>query len=123
MEIIAIVVLLIVIYALIRLKRSSNKTAEQTVVYKPYAAVKIDPCDFPCSPAFDSAARIFLSRDAPTLPLNNCDRTSRCRCKYIHYDDRRQNHEDRRSGSLVMQDVFNGENRRMNSKRGRRKDD
>lgn len=125
MEIVAIVIVivLIIVYLVFRIKRSSNKTTEPTVVQKPYAAVKIDPCESPCSAAFDTAARIFLSREAPKLPLQNCDRTSQCHCKYIHYDDRRQNHDDRRSGSLVMQDVFKGENRRVTAKRGRRKDD
>ena len=31
----------------------------------------------------------FLSDDAPMLPLNECSDPARCRCTYVHYDDRR----------------------------------
>jgi hypothetical protein len=31
-----------------------------------------------------------LSNEAPTLPLERCDRTARCECHYRHFDDRRR---------------------------------
>lgn len=31
----------------------------------------------------------FLAKDAPPLPLPDCDAT-RCECRYIHFDDRRK---------------------------------
>jgi hypothetical protein len=35
----------------------------------------------------------FLSDEAPRLPVSGCD-ASTCSCRYVHYDDRRE--EDRR---------------------------
>jgi hypothetical protein len=31
----------------------------------------------------------FLSKDAPRLPLANCEHPDQCRCKFKHYEDRR----------------------------------
>jgi len=52
----------------------------------------------PSGNACDSARRLwnvrYLSKEAPRLPLADCNRRP-CRCRYIHYGDRRT--EDRRA--------------------------
>ncbi len=48
----------------------------------------------PCAAAAELSDQRFLSAEAPTLPLEACDR-SRCECRYQHFADRRQD-DDRR---------------------------
>jgi hypothetical protein len=43
-----------------------------------------------CPAAHEQRGKRFLGNDAPTLPLDRCDRASRCRCHYRHFDDRRR---------------------------------
>jgi hypothetical protein len=115
--------LLALIYALFKFDHHLTPiTSEQTKKYQPYAAVKIDACDFSCNAAFERSSKVMLKRDAPTLPLHGCDCHTRCRCQLIHFDDRRQSNDDRRSGSRVLQDTFQGDERRS-VKRGRRATD
>ena len=68
--------------------------------------------------ACDSSRRLhgkrFLSPDAPTLPLADCD-TEHCRCRYVHHRDRRDG-EDRRS---PFQSGFGGSATRMERNRRR----
>jgi hypothetical protein len=104
-------------------KNKQSKISEQTATHKQYAAVRIEDCDFSCAVAFDQSSRIYLASEAPSLPLNGCDRTEKCRCRYVHYSDRRQNHDDRRNDSQVLRDTFVGNEKRISKKRGRRVDD
>lgn len=76
-----------------------------------------------CSSARALTGRRFLSHQAPVLPLPGCSAAT-CKCKYVHYDDRRGVQEDRRmahsqkSGQYLLQG--NAERRR---RRGRREED
>ncbi len=47
-----------------------------------------------CDAARSLEGQVFLSTEAPSLPLADCDHAN-CRCRYEYLDDRRQ--EDRRS--------------------------
>ncbi len=87
-----------------------------------FHAVKISPCDNACNSAHRLTSKIFLKLEAFTLPLEDCDRIDTCRCQYEHFDDRRQN-EDRRTGSVALQDVYTGDENRDTIKKGRREDD
>ena len=60
----------------------------------------------------------FLSRDAPVLPLKNCDRGG-CKCRYEHYEDRRDGPRRAREFGVSI-DVYNGPEQRKQVKRGRR---
>jgi len=120
MEIVFSLLLVVLVYALFKTKTPEKEEVKPTGNYQPYAAVKIDACDFSCSDAFDTSSQTFLLGEAPSLPLAGCDCQTRCKCKLMHFNDRRQNHGDRRSGSLVLQDVFTGDERRRMRKRGRR---
>jgi len=65
-------------------------------------AVAIVPGATRCQAAEAAKGRRFLSAEAPTLPLRECD-TAACTCKYRHYDDRRgtpRRSEEARGGGL-----------------------
>lgn len=109
-----------------RNKTSKNRIAIKTIVTerseKKYRAVKLMPCDNCCESAKWVSEKVYLERELPQLPLESCDRFSACQCKFDYYDDRRHN-EERRSGSSILQNVFDGTNNREQKKRGRRNDD
>lgn len=88
---------------------------------KPFHAVTIAPGYRPCAAAGKLRNHRFLSREAPVLPLKDCDRTD-CQCRYQHYEDRRD--AQRRARDLgVAIDGYEGSERRGKTKRGRRKAD
>jgi hypothetical protein len=87
----------------------------------PHHAVTIAPGPRACAAARDLRDRRFLSREAPVLPLKKCD-SPECTCRYEHYDDRRGS--PRRARDLgVSIDGYEGNERRVKPKRGRRKSD
>jgi hypothetical protein len=59
-----------------------------------WRAVKIEPGLMCCGQAGALAGKVFLSKEAPQLPLEGCSETD-CRCKYVHLEDRRVG-DDRR---------------------------
>ena len=61
----------------------------------PFHAVSIQPTQEGCSAADAIKIQRFLSEDAPGLPLPDCS-SPECRCKYVHYADRRDGARDRR---------------------------
>jgi hypothetical protein len=74
-------------------KTSPNKT---TPKYSPYRAVSIRPSMVgSCEASRAMEEQRFLASEAPLLPLRDCSNPNGCRCKYKHWDDRRQ--DDRRS--------------------------
>ena len=56
----------------------------------PWHAVCIQPVGKRCAAATALIGQRFLSREAPPLPLRDCDEAD-CQCRYRHYDDRRSN--------------------------------
>ncbi|MTI64072.1 hypothetical protein [Methylophaga sp.] len=117
---ILIVGVLAVYLLLIRKKKPESPVPE---IHKhPYAAVRIKPHQHACNAAFDMSHRVFLVSEAPTLPLNDCNKADSCRCGYVHYDDRRNGH-DRRGESIVMRDAYSKKERRNEERQGRRKRD
>lgn len=95
-------------------KREENKKDKH-----PYAAVKVMPCANACQPAQWVSSKVFLVADFPSLPIPSCDHMQSCACKFKHYDDRRQA-QDRRSDSIILQNVYAGGEHRKKKKRGRR---
>ncbi len=51
-------------------------------------AVSIKPGTKACEAALKAEGLRFLAKDAPRLPLADCD-SSACACRYRHHDDRR----------------------------------
>jgi len=85
----------------------------------PHHAVSIVPGPRACAAARDLAQRRLLSREAPPLPLKDCDRTA-CQCRYEHHEDRRKG--PRRASDIgVAVDAHGGDDHRVTGKRGRRK--
>ena len=68
-----------------------------------YCSVEIEPGDSACGAAETCSGRRFLCREAPLLPLPDCD--CACQCRYIRYRDRRV--DDRRLpfGNYAVADV------------------
>ena len=90
---------------------------------RPWHAVSIVPGLQSCAGAAGLARKRFLSREAPTLPLKDCDQ-ERCGCRYDHHNDRRKG--PRRANELgVSVDGYLGleKDKRGGPKRGRRKTD
>ena len=84
-------------------------------------AVAVAPGPNCCVAARKLDGRRFLSRDAPVLPLKDCNRTD-CTCRYQHYEDRRRG--PRRARDLgVAVDGYIEQDRRGEEIRGRRKAD
>lgn len=86
-----------------------------------YHAVAILPGPRCCAAARDLTGQRFLSRQAPPLPLKDCDRPD-CQCRYEHHEDRRKG--PRRARELgVAIDGYEGTDQRGKAGRGRRKSD
>ena len=92
---------------------------ERARVVNSYHAVSIKPGPRCCQTAKTMSGVRFLSKQAPRLPLPQCDAAS-CECKYVHHEDRRS--DDRRAsdgGPVKPGAPYSGPNRRK-SKRDRR---
>lgn len=89
---------------------------------QPYPAVNIQPCNNACQAAVQTSQMIFLSMQAPKLPLNACDRIADCECTFRHFADRRQ-HGDRREVNYVKRDGIQQKDRRAIKRVGRRVSD
>ena len=86
-----------------------------------YHAVTIAVGPRSCAGAKSLQERRFLSREAPKLPLANCDLLN-CECRYIHHADRRRGPRRAREMGVAL-DAYEGEEKRGGPKRGRRKTD
>lgn len=87
----------------------------------PYHAVAIVPGPRACAPADALRGKVFLSREAPALPLKKCD-NPRCECRYEHFEDRRIAQRRVRDRGVSV-DGYEGAEKRKSLRRGRRKDD
>lgn len=54
-----------------------------------WRAVGVVPGAAACEAAQGMCDKRFLTRDAPRLPLRDCDYQDKCQCKYQHLPDRR----------------------------------
>lgn len=88
----------------------------------PYHCVEIVNDKGVCDSAKKLKDKRFLSKDAPTLPLPDCNEAE-CHCRYLHHEDRRGQTEDRRVDFGVTSElygVFGEPNRRNQPAKGRR---
>lgn len=123
MKVVIFLLLALLFTVFVLKKKKAQPQINNTIEPKPYAAVKIEPCDFSCPAAFEHASKPFLVSEAPSLPLAECNKIEACRCKFVHHHDRRQSSDDRRLNSQIMRDTFHGEEKRSSLKKGRRKED
>lgn len=54
-----------------------------------YQAVSVIACNKACNAVAGVQGVRFLARQAPRLPLMDCDRPDLCRCRFEKYQDRR----------------------------------
>lgn len=71
----------------------------------PYHSVSIGPDKNGCASAKKHMNQRFLAREAPRLPLPDCDAVV-CQCRYSHFDDRRE--EDRRNSHALRRGLSSG---------------
>ena len=87
----------------------------------PFQAVAVSPgLTSGCSGVKALKGRRFLVRNAPELPLPGCGLSS-CQCRYVKYDDRRQ--EPRRDSEYGIGSTFVRDVERRAKRRGRRSTD
>lgn len=86
-----------------------------------FHAVSIQPGIRCCHQARALQGQRFLSREAPSLPLKNCNCGS-CTCHYEHHDDRRARPRRARDMGVAI-DGWDEVDRRVAKARGRRKTD
>jgi hypothetical protein len=85
-------------------KIGRNKDDNDTSIDTKWRSVKIRPGLISCDSAAELNDQIFLSRDAPAIPLENCSE-KHCNCHYIFLDDRRSG-TDRRLELGRLGDFF-----------------
>ena len=83
-----------------------------------WRSVKIRPGLGSCKQANDLSEQIFLSKEAPQLPLPGCHE-SNCRCHYLFYGDRRSG-LDRRVELQKLAGYFPGLSKERRQSPGRR---
>jgi len=82
-------------------------------------AVELDPHACPAVRKYEG--EVLLSKDAPALPLADCDQAS-CQCRFVHYDDRRR--QSRRGYSSDLARIASlGANDERRARVGRRDGD
>ncbi len=85
-----VLVLLIVLFFKVRLSTSgSPKTTRM-----PFGAVSIEFSGDACPAVRKLEGQKILQMEAPITPLGECT-CSKCRCRYVHYNDRRSPEERR----------------------------
>jgi hypothetical protein len=88
---------------------------------KSWHAVCVVPGRMACEAAQRLRGQRFLSRDAPRLPLPDCNHQAECQCKYQHLADRRgdpRRTEDTAVG--IAPKAVGNERRRPGERRERR---
>ena len=55
-----------------------------------YRGAEVIAAEGACDAARSLTNLRLLSADVPQLPLKTCDRPATCKCRYRHFDDRRQ---------------------------------
>lgn len=127
LEILLAVVSLLLILFLFRHRLRPGKRRQAkpvTLQEKQYHCVSIVLAPNACQAIRALEGKRFLSREAPRLPLPECD-CSQCACKYHHHEDRRVPFSDRRLDYGMSRDLYGifGETNRRTHPKGRRYSD
>ena len=98
-------------------KKNTPKHTQSKTVSKsssPYHCVEVKMSYDACEEVLKLHGKRYLSAEAPMLPVVGCNQN--CKCKFKHYDDRRQ--DDRRDAFSASGIHFSGEkNRRLGGDR------
>lgn len=90
-------------------------------MFRDYHAVSIRHGTNCCQAVEALGDQRFLSVKAPQLPLEGCTLHGRCRCRYVHHTDRRNDFRRDVDFGLPDRGMLLDENRR--NQRGRRNTD
>ncbi len=101
--------------------RPETKPAPATRRPEPWHSVSIVSRVSICDAAWQRRSQRYLSREAPRLPLPECDRSEACRCVYRHHSDRRAG--PRRASESGGPPARTAPVQNLRLKRGRRKID
>ncbi|MEM9620906.1 MAG: hypothetical protein AAF993_04605 [Pseudomonadota bacterium] len=74
-------------------KKSATRSANRNIptsARHPYRAVSVSSRGNGCAASKRIKNEKFLAAYAPILPLGGCTHPNQCRCRYKHYEDRRQ---------------------------------
>ena len=97
-------------------KQLATAATSANVAYA-YRAVSVYSRTDCCEASARLESQKFLAAHAPTLPLGGCTQAAHCRCRYKHYQDRRQ--DVRRDADHGLPGQYVANNRRY--RRDRRK--
>ena len=129
---VSILVLLFLLVLLLLAGRRKHASSPGTKAEKPSKAIKstrfhavsIKHAADACTAARDLGGKRFLSADAPTLPLPDCD-AGNCDCRFVHHGDRRYPNDRRSpfaanigedSGKFAQEQRENRDDRRNDSR-------
>ena len=103
-----------------RQKVRAKKSAAASLQKGAYHAVS---CVGNCRHLEPYKGKRYLTDEAPPLPVPECT-SSNCKCRYVHYDDRREDDGDRRGIVGLRNELYahSGEQDRR-KRRGRRESD
>lgn len=114
------------IQAILRLRerraaKSNNAPGKKRTPAGKFHAVTIELDPHACPAICKYDGETLLSKDAPALPLAECDQAS-CQCRFVHHEDRR--HQYRRGYQSDLSRIASlGANDERRSRAGRREDD
>ena len=100
-----------------------KRSGRQAPSHNPYQSLSLMLPIAHCGAASSLADKRFLKRDAPSLPLKDCDKTT-CKCGFVKHTDRREDEGDRRALyglRAELHAIHTGDERRK--RRGRRASD
>ena len=86
-----------------------------------FHAVSIRARSTACAAVHAIGEQRFLSAEAPSLPVPGCPQPQQCRCRYRHWEDRRQ--EPRRDADIGLPGTPWLRAERRGDRRGRRTTD
>lgn len=112
-------VLGVVAWSFWRARARPTPTREKSVPYSqlPFRGVVIRQGSHTCAAVQQLAGTRFLAKEAPRLPLNDCN-VAACQCRFAHFDDRRE--DDRRRTHALQRgfvDAVGKSERRANTDR------
>lgn len=97
--------------------RMPGRTMEHSRVVNPFHAVSVEPGQRACKEVRRLEDRRILATAAPRIPLPECTSPGTCKCRYVHYDDRRSRRDRRvlphNPHAHKMSDRRSGSGRRM----------
>lgn len=100
--------------------RAASTAAESSNTYH---AVSVKCGPGACEQALALDKKRFLSAEMARLPLADCTSTD-CRCKFVHYPDRRDADSDKRAPTALRSELYTRSgNTERRTPKGRRKTD